>query len=64
MRKNYNVSETTVAFIKWRQCLIFHNDNKEENQPKKCQKLYSIYDNLVERNIKNYNINKNNKKIK
>ena len=64
MRRNYNLSETTVAFIKWKQCLIVHNDNKVENQPDMCKKLHTIYDNLVERNIKNNNINKNKKKIK
>ena len=55
MRKNYNISETTVAFIKWRQCLILHNDNKVENQPIKCKKLHKIYDDIVKENIKNKN---------
>ena len=26
MRRNYNMSDTTIAFIKWRQCLMIHND--------------------------------------
>lgn len=59
MRRNYTVSETTVAFIKWRQCLILHNDNKVENQPIKCKKLYKIYDDIVETNIKNVKNKKN-----
>jgi len=53
MRRNYNLSETTVAFIKWRQCLIIHNDNQEENQPEMCKKLHIIYDNLIEKEKKN-----------
>jgi len=51
MRRNYKLKETTVAFIKWRQCLILHNNNKEENQPLKCKKLYTIYNGIVEENI-------------
>jgi hypothetical protein len=47
------MSETTIAFIKWKQCLIMHNDNKIENQPKKCKELHKIYDAIVKENIKN-----------
>lgn len=53
MRRNYNISETTKAFIKWRQCLMIHNDNKVKDQPEQCKKLHTIYDNLVEKNVKN-----------
>ena len=52
MRRNYNVTESTLAFIKWRRCLILYNNNKEENQPNQCKKLYIIYDNLIENKIK------------
>jgi hypothetical protein len=56
MRRNYQTpNKTTVAFIKWRQCLIFHNNNKEENQPVKCKKLYKIYNDIVEENIQKLN---------
>ena len=53
MRRNYTMSETTIAFIKWKQCLIMHNDNKIENQPKECKELHKIYDDIVKENIKN-----------
>jgi hypothetical protein len=53
MKKNYTISETTVAFIKWRQCLILYNNNKEENQPYKCKVLWEKYDTIVENNIRN-----------
>lgn len=53
MKKNYTISETTVAFIKWRQCLILYNNNKEENQPYKCKVLWEKYDAIVENNIIN-----------
>ena len=53
MRRNYNVADTTFAFIEWRRCLILYNGNKEENQPIKCKKLYRIYDNLIEKEKKN-----------
>ena len=55
MRRNYTMSETTIAFIKWRQCLMLNNDNKVENSPKKCKELHKIYDDIVESNIKNKN---------
>ena len=53
MRRNYNMSDTTIAFIKWRQCLMIYNDNKVKDQPEQCKKLHTIYDNLVEKNVKN-----------
>ena len=52
MRRNYNMSDTTIAFIKWRQCLMIHNDNKVKDQPEQCKKLHTIYDNLVKKNVK------------
>ena len=55
MKRNYTMSETTVAFIKWRQCLIIFNNNEEKNQPIKCKKLHKIYDDIVLSNIKNKN---------
>ena len=55
--KTQQRQKTTIAFIKWRQCLIMHNNNKVENQPRKCEELYKIYNGIVEENIKKYNQN-------
>ena len=32
---------------------MIHNYNKVDNQPAQCKKLHTIYDNLVEKNVKN-----------
>jgi len=55
---NFKFSETTDAFIKWRQCLIKYNNNNELESPIQCRELYNIYDTLVENNINQYKSNK------
>jgi hypothetical protein len=36
-------SSKSYYHVKWRKCLIIHNNNKKENQPENCKTLYNLY---------------------
>ena len=52
MIRNYRLTDTTKAYLKWKRCIIIHNNNKVTNQPEQCKKLHNLYENLVKKNIK------------
>ena len=55
MNKNteLKISRKYIEFIKWRRCLILNNNNKEENQPEECLKIYKSYIKEIKKELYN-----------
>tara|TARA_S200000501_G_C20308466_1_gene519027 strand:- start:53 stop:232 length:180 start_codon:yes stop_codon:yes gene_type:complete len=55
MRKPLRISKKDLLFIKWRRCLLFYNNNKENNQPLKCECIYDLYMTEVKKELDKLN---------
>ena len=53
-------SKKDLFFVRWRRCLLFYNDNKEDGQPLKCKYIYNLYMKEVKKKLDLLNKKNNN----
>jgi hypothetical protein len=51
LQSKLKITRDTIAYVKWKKCLYFENNNIKSNQPKKCIILYKKYIEYLNKNI-------------